>query len=301
MKKRYRIPIIAVASIALLVGIAAAAAKIVSDKKMHRVVQVEIAPLAHAAGAATVERGRYLFQSRGCADCHGASGQGSVFIDDPNGLYVKAPDITPAPDSVVAAYAERDWVRTVRHGVKPNGKPALIMPSEDYNRMTDADMASLIAYLRSMPPATGDAGEVRLPLIVRALYAVGEVRDAAEKINHALPPSRPVAKAVTVEHGAYVANMCIGCHGDGLTGGKIPGSPPDWPPATDLTPGPRGAMVRYDSADKFTVMIRTGKRPDGSAVSKVMPFNSLKELDDTDVGALHLFLKSLPARPDGKS
>ena len=28
-----------------------------------------------------------------------------------------------------------------------------------------------------------------------------------------MPPPKPVAAAVTVEHGAYVAAMCIGCHG----------------------------------------------------------------------------------------
>lgn len=295
MKKSHRIVIGIVASVAVLAGVLAAGAKIGSERKSHRVVQVEIAPLTFAPETATVERGRYLYQSRGCAECHGANGEGRVVVDDPNGLYVKAPNISPGPGNVVARYAERDWVRTLRHGVKPGGNPVLIMPSEDYNRMTDADLAALLAYLQAMPPVAGEAAIVRLPLLVRALYAVGAIKDAAEKIDHTLPPSRPIPKAVTAEHGAYVTNMCIGCHGPAFTGGKIPGAPPNWPPAADLTPGPHGAMARYGDSAMFMSMMRTGKRPDGSEVSKVMPFGSLKELDDTDLGAAYLFLKSLPS------
>jgi hypothetical protein len=37
----------------------------------------------------------------------------------------------------------------------------------------------------------------------------------------------------TAEHGKYVAKMCIGCHGLGLAGGKIPGAPPQWPAASN--------------------------------------------------------------------
>ena len=42
-----------------------------------------------------------------------------------------------------------DWVRTVRHGIKRNGKPVVIMPSVDDNRFTDVDMGAVIAYALS--------------------------------------------------------------------------------------------------------------------------------------------------------
>ena len=42
-------------------------------------------------------------------------------------------------------------------------------------------------------------------------------------------------------------------------------------------------------------MLKTGKRPDGSSVSAVMPFASLKEMNEVDVRALYLHLRSLPA------
>ena len=84
-------------------------------------------------------------------------------------------------------------------------------------------------------------------------------------------------------------------HGAQLQGGKIPGGPPDWPPASRLTPGEGSAMGRYPDADTLLTMFRSGKRPDGTAV-QVMPFESLKEMSDTDVRALHLYLKGLQGK-----
>jgi cytochrome c553 len=263
-------------------------------QKMQRKVDVAVAPLAVHADAASVERGRYLFASRGCGGCHGAEGGGNVVIDG-GGMFIRSPDISSSPQSVVAHYAEADWVRVIRHGVKPDARPVMVMPSEEFNRFVDADVAALIAYARQLPPRTGAKAEVRLPMLVKALYAAGVVRDASEKIDHSLPPAVAVAEAVTPEHGAYVANGCIGCHGKHLDGGRIPGAPPDWPPAAKLTPGPGSALARYPTAEQFMAMLKTGKRPDGTSVSKVMPFVSLRELSEVDARALYAHLRSLPS------
>ena len=92
--------------------------------------------------------------------------------------------------------------------------------------------------------------------------------------------------------------MCLGCHGAKLAGGKVPGGPPEWPAAANLTPGEGSAMPRYPDAASFAKMFKTGERPDGQAI-KVMPFGSLREMNDTDVRALHLYLKTLAPQPHG--
>jgi len=94
--------------------------------------------------------------------------------------------------------------------------------------------------------------------------------------------------------------MCMGCHGPQLTGGKIAGAPPDWPAAANLTNGDGHGMQPYASAAAFSTMMRTGRRPDGTEVSPVMPFNALKNLSDTDLGALHAYLRTLPPQPTGQ-
>jgi mono/diheme cytochrome c family protein len=293
-------------SAAALLGIAACAAAALAvanqlgERKLHRRVAIEPESVALASDAASIERGRYLYMSRGCSDCHGATGTGKDVINDGKGLLIHAPNITTGSGSVVAGYRPVDWVRTIRHGVKPGGEPLMVMPSEDYNRLTDGDLAALVAFVRQLAPAEGRAAIVQLPTMVKALYGAGLMRDAAEKIDHTLAPSQPVAEGVTPEHGAYVANACIGCHGASLSGGKIPGTPPDWPPAANLTPAVDGAMARYPDANAFIAMLRTGKRPDGSAVSPVMPFEALKAMNDTDVAAIYLHLKRLPAVPTGE-
>ena len=286
--------VVALAGVALVIGVQ------LGERKMQRHVEVAVAPVALRTDAASVERGRYLFMSRGCTECHGANGAGKAFIDDGKGMFVHAPNITPGPGSVVARYAADDWTRTIRHGVKPDGRPVIIMPSEDYARLTDIDLASLVAFLRQMPPVTGTGAEIRFPIPVKLLYAAGLITDAAEKIDHTQSPGTPVAEAVTAAHGEYVANACIGCHGAHFSGGRIPGTPPDWPPAANLTPGEGGALAHYPDAQAFTAMLRSGKRPDGSAVSPVMPFTAFKELNDIDTQALFVFLKQLAPRPAGQ-
>jgi len=287
-----------VAAVLAVVGIGLVlAASLLFERKRERVIKLDVKTISVVADAAALERGKYLFMSRGCGDCHAANGTGRAFINEPGGgFYARSPNISPA--GVVAAYTELDWVRAIRHGVKPDGRPLFIMPSEDYNRFTDRDVAAVIAYARSLPATSGGGAEFRVPLPVKALYAVGVVKDSAEKIDHSLPPASPVPEGVTPEHGKYVANLCIGCHGDGLSGGKIPGGPPDWPAASNLTPGPGTVLTVYDSVEKFKAMFRSGKRPDGSAVT-VMPFETLREINDTDVSALYAYLKQLPPRPAG--
>jgi cytochrome c553 len=288
--------------IAVIVVLAAGAvfgALWMGDRKMSRVVGVKVVPVAYAPPDPQVLKlGKYLFESRGCGECHGMDGAGKVVVDDPNGMHVRSPDITPAKSGKVAGYTEADWVRAIRHGIDPAGRALLVMPSEDYNRMNDADFAALVAYIRKLPAGRGTPAEVRFPFIVRVLYGLGMVKDAAERIDHRLPPSTPVAVGATVEHGGYVANMCMGCHGESYSGGKIPGGPPDWPPAARLTPGEGNSMTRYADADAFVRMFKSGKRPDGTPI-KVMPFESLGQMNDTDVRALFLYLKSLPPSPKG--
>jgi mono/diheme cytochrome c family protein len=277
-------------------GLAALAAGVLgtgvllAERKAERHVEVDLFGYAAASGPEALERGAHLFASRGCAGCHGANGAGHVVIDHPNGLYVRAPNITRA--GVTASYRPQDWERALRHGVKPSGQPLLVMPSEDYNRMTNADLGALVAYTESLPPLQSEPGVVRFPLLVKVLYGFGGMQDAAEKIDHGRPPVTVIAEGVTGEYGEYVAQMCLGCHGPALAGGKIPGAPPDWPPAARLDGAEDSVMRRYASPEAFKTMMRSGKRPDGTAI-EVMPFESLRSLSDTELEALHLYLRSL--------
>ena len=69
----------------------------------------------------------------------------------------------------------------------------------------------------------------------------------------------------------------------------------------------RGVMIYYRNSsdeswkpyERFVVPAAAlAYRPDGSAIA-VMPFASLAALSDTDLGALHAYLRTLPPRPAG--
>jgi len=274
----------------LIVTATAASGLYLAEQKRSRYIDIKPRPVAYTTDAQTIERGRYLYASRGCTDCHGAQGAGREFVNDGKGTRIVGPNITPA--GVVARYQPEDWNSVIRHGVKPNGRPVLVMPSEDYNRFTNDDLNALVSYVRQLPPQEPtQQAVIDLPRPAWVLYGLGAIPDAAARIDHQLAPSRPVPAGVTVANGQYVANMCIGCHGATLEGGKIPGGPPDWPAAADIRPGADSAMARYPSAASFVAMLRTGKRPDGTPI-QVMPFESLGQLSDVDAQALYLYLNA---------
>ena len=299
MSKPMKYTAFALLALALLAIAAVLAGSMLGERKMARKISVAVLPVAVPDGRVEIERGRYLFSTRGCADCHGANGSGREVIRSP-GMLVRAPNITRGDNSVTAEYRVEDWVRTLRHGVKPDGRPVMIMPSEDFNRMPDQDVGALIAYIHTLAPAPGQPATVQLPLMVKVMYAFGMVRDAAEIIDHSLAPAAPIPAQVSLAHGAYVANSCISCHGPGFSGGRIPGAPAEWPAPANLTPGSGSAMVRYPTPEVFMAMLRSGQRPDGTPISAVMPFTSLGQLTDTDVRALHHYLRSLPPRAAGQ-
>ena len=298
---RHTVKVIGSVIVAVAVAGAAVAVSglVLAKRKLNRVVKLDVAAVTYAEGDAAIRRGQYLFESRGCAECHGADARGKLLINDSHGMFVKTPNLTRGPGGVAARYRAVDWVRTLRHGVKPDGHPLRFMPAEIFNRLTDDDLAAIVAYVRSLPPRNGSGAEIRFPVMYKILYGLGVIEDAAQRIDHNLPPSLPVPVGPTAAYGAYVSNMCVGCHGAHFSGGRIVGGSPDWPPAANLTPGEGSVMPRYASLDLFKAMFRSGRRPDGSPINPAMPFESLAMFSDTDIAAVYTFLKTLPPLPAG--
>lgn len=280
------------------VGVTAGAAMLLSERKLNRIVDVNVTSINLASLNPSKERGEYLFRTRGCSECHGAKGEGKTFIDDEStGFYVYTPNITRGGGGAAATYSDTDWIALLRHGLKPSRTPVFIMPSEDYAQMADEDVAALVAYIRALPASSERKAQIRMPLLLKALYAFGVATDAAEKIDHNKPAPARVPED-SHSQGEYVAKTCAGCHGAGLAGGKIPGAPPTWPAAANLTSAADGAMNRYGSAEQFRQMMRSGKRADGTSIA-VMPFESLRAMSDTELDALFEFLKTLQPKASG--
>jgi mono/diheme cytochrome c family protein len=154
----------------------------------------------------------------------------------------------------------------------------------------------VIAYLRRLPPVDRTVPPTRFGPVGRALLAAGKLRILVAGKTPALPFPTPVAVGPTPEYGRYLASIagCHGCHGFGLSGGRVAG-PPGLPPASNLTPAGIG---RWSEAD-FVRVMREGRRPDGAAVNPFMPWQTFRHMDDVELRALWAYLRSVPPRAFG--
>lgn len=280
--------------VAALVLVASGTVYGVSSHMLSSTHTVPEHPLVVRTDSATIARGQHLATIRGCVDCHAPDFGGAMVIDEPAIGRIGGANLTAGRDG--GPLTDRDWERAVRHGVRRDGRPYLVMPSEEFTGMSDDDLGAIAAYVRSLPPVRRAKLPVELGPVLRALATAGQVKVGADIIDHQRTHPVSVVAEPTATYGKYLAQGCTGCHGTGFSGGKIPGAPPDWKPAANITPSGIG---RY-SHDDFARILRTGKRPDGSAVDTLMPWRLTKSMTDTEIAALYAFLKTVPAREYGQ-
>ncbi len=272
-----------------------------SESRLDRTYDVRPRELTIQQDTATLAHGRHIATVRGCTDCHGDNLAGRVFLDDPMiGRFV-ATNLTRGKGGVGATFSDSDWVRAVRHGVRPNGKALMIMPSDEFFQLSDGDLAAAIAYAKSVPAVDNELPASRISAAGRAIVTLN--RDVAilpaERIAHDASPAAAPAPGVTPEYGAYLATGCTTCHGATFSGGKIPGVPPDWPQASNLTPAADADSSHWNAA-QFTHTLRTGITPEGRQLNKrYMPWPVIGKMTDDELQALWLYFRSVPAKPHG--
>lgn len=229
-----------------------------------------------------------------CTDCHGKKLEGFAFFNDPKLGILHAPNLTRGKGSAVSYYTDKDWIQSVRHGVRPNGDGLLVMPAKDYYYMSKEDIASLIAYVKQIEPVdnvTGKNSLTTMGKILMAMNAFGEMHSAS-LLDHSKPVGDAPAAAANAEYGKYLLNIsgCKSCHGEMLNGGKHPD--PNSPPVPNLTS--KGNLKHWNK-DQFIATIKTGTTPEGKKLHpKYMPYASYSALSDDDLTAIYLYLQSLP-------
>jgi mono/diheme cytochrome c family protein len=271
----------------------------VTEARMRKSYAVEPQAIRIPTDAESIAMGKHMLTIRGCHDCHGDNYAGQVFIDDAPGRLI-ASNLTRGQGGVGSRYTDTDWVRAIRHGIGPNGRSLLFMPSYEYYPISDEDLGKMIAYLKSVPPVDNPLPTNAVRPLGRALMLAGELPLlAAEMIDHTAPRKPAPPPGATVEYGEYLAMGCVGCHGFGFSGGKIPGTPPDFPLAANITPDNATGIGSWTEADFFRAM-REGKRPDGSDINPFMPWATVtSQMTDDEIRAIWLYLRTVPSRPVG--
>lgn len=122
------------------------------------------APIPKEARTDPVSQGHYLATIGHCMECHtarledglpdfaGGWGRGGMAFPGPWGISVAA-NITQDPEWGIGAWTDEEIARAITQGISHDGTPLFPpMAFGYYARMTDEDVAALVAWLRTVPP-----------------------------------------------------------------------------------------------------------------------------------------------------
>ena len=267
-------------------------------------LKVEVTP-------AKVERGR-KYASLLCMNCHldPATGKltGKRLTDTPASFgeaYSK--NITRDKQYGIGAWSDGELAYLLRTGITRTGRYAPPwMPK--YPHMSDEDLESIIAFLRSDDPVTAPAA-VNPPGVSKPSFLT---KLLTHLIFKPLPyPKGPIATPLVtdkVAYGRYLSvNLgCFECHSAnfrtnnelkpeksaGYLGGgnELRDESGQIVRSANLTPDSTG-LAQWSEAD-FTRAVRTGIRPDHTVLR--YPMSPMPELTDADTSAIYAYLRTVP-------
>jgi mono/diheme cytochrome c family protein len=112
-------------------------------------------------------RGRYLIEMAGCGHCHTPGhflgkedltrelAGGDVGFEVPGAGTFIGPNLTPDRETGLGGWTDQQVERAIRNGVRPDGRMlSPVMPWANFTIMSDADLAAIIAYLRTLRPVS---------------------------------------------------------------------------------------------------------------------------------------------------
>ena len=257
-----------------------------------------------------VERGRYIANAlSGCAYCHtphdwtdpatpmiaGKEGAGEMlpYADLPGRIV--ASNLTPDPETGAGRWTDDQMARAIREGIGHDGRALFpIMPYAHYRNMSDEDLASIVVYLRSLPPVPNELPATEIIFPVKYL-----IRSAPQPITS---PVADVGSSDQLQYGAHLADQagCIDCHTPQVRGQNVPGmefaggfaftGPWGSVASANITPDATG--IPYYDESLFLSVIRTGQVK-ARKLSPIMPVMIYKNMTDDDLKAIYAYLRTL--------
>lgn len=239
--------------------------------------------------SATLALGARLVKAKGCTDCHTADLGGKVFIDDGMLGRLVARNLTKGKGGLPKDHNVQDWVLALKHGIRRDGKPLLLMPSHEFALLSETDMGAIISYASQLPKIDRELPENSLKPLTYILTDLGKLPLLpAEMIDHDRSLIKEVKAEVSLEYGKYIATSCQGCHRENMKGGEP--IAPGFPLVADISS--TGHPGKWTD-EQFINTLRTGVTPEGKVLNPdQMPWPMAKEFNDVELKALHLYLNS---------
>lgn len=246
-------------------------------------------------------RGKYLVQGLlSCESCHTPSDwtqhgapsvAGMEFAGQslPLGGFpgtAVAPNLTPDRQTGAAGWTDDQIARAIREGIKHDGTTIFpLMPYLDYKNLSDEDLASVVVYVRSVPPVHNALPASKINFPVNLL-----VRAAPDPVK----ASVPAPSTDQLARGKYLVRLGCGCHDavDKLpyAGGEALAGPWGSVVSANITPDASG--ISYYSEQTFITAMRTGY-VGARKLNSIMPFGEFKNLTDDDLKAMYAYVRTL--------
>lgn len=287
-----------IVAVLVVVGLVAAAGVfIVSGSRLNKTYDAVVQPIAIPTDADSIAEGGRLITIRGCNGCHTPDLGGQVMIDDPALGTFSSTNLTSGAGSATAQFTIEDWDRAIRHGVKPDGKGVMLMPSNEFSVLSDEQLGQMIAYLQTVPPVDREHPKPKVGPLGRVLFMAGQLPlQPAAGIDQTATHPISIPPTASVDYGAYLATTCKGCHYPNMAGG--PSQEPGGAPAANLTPA--GPLANW-TLDDFKTVLRSGVMPDGVEINpEAMPWPAFQHMTDVEIEAVWLYLNSLPPASPAK-
>jgi len=200
---------------------------------------------------------------------------------------LSAPNLTPDAETGAARWTDDQLARAIREGIRHDGTTIFpLMPYALYRNMSDEDVASVVVYVRSLPPVRNRLPPSKINFPVNLLVQ-GVPKPVSEPVPG--PAADPVSRA------KYMVNLGCGCHNTvralPFAGGEFLAGPWGSLVSPNITPDASG--ISYYTEQTFITALRTGY-VGARKLSSIMPFGEYKNLSDDDLKAMYGYLQTLP-------
>ena len=240
-------------------------------------------PLARPTAALRADAARQL-KILGCVSCHGEGLRGQLMFSEPNVADVYAPNLT----LIAARASDQQLARGIRQGIGADGRPLFVMPSAQYGRLGDAEVAALIAAIRELPRGGNQTPAISFGPIGRLGLATGKFPDQPRQVEH-YRNNMPADLGPQFVAGRKLAMVnCAECHGPAFGGGE----PKPGTKAPDLT-----IVGAYD-LPAFRTLMREGVAPGGKTLGlmREVARDDFTHFTDEEIAAIHAYLAERASR-----
>lgn len=248
----------------------------------ERLMRIDPGPEFSTLPAGDAVEGARLGQVLGCTACHGQDLAGRVFVEVPLTARIVAPNLTIARDR----YDDAGLLRLMRTGRKSDGRLALVMPNKAFQRLTDQQVADIIAFLRSAPTVATEPPRAWLSPVGRLAVVMG-VYDLEEMKSDPPESAGVLADRNHPDRGRQLAQVVCGeCHGMDFRGFPAQGTPP-----LDV--------VRAYTPEHLMRLMREGRTPSGGETASGFMSGVARyrftALTDDEIMAIKSYFDGAPA------